>query len=150
MHYKWVCQIGKVWLHPEEYFDSIPSRAKGDTSVTFVSTNTTITTATKGSKSRSIRVSSSENPKKFKFIGFTDATLSNNSKCFEHRLDLTKKHWPKPVNKGKIEPRCQLHTWATESTIRKKSGVVRCDTCKVHLFIPCLEIFHEERNLLSC
>ena len=58
-HYEWVYQIGKVWLHPEEYFDSIPSRAKGDTSVTSAYTNNTITTATKGSKRRSSRVPAS-------------------------------------------------------------------------------------------
>ena len=51
-HYEWVCQIGKAWLHPGEYFYSIPSRDKGDTSVTSASTNTTITAATKVSKRR--------------------------------------------------------------------------------------------------
>ena len=142
-HYEFVCEIGKAWLYPEDYFD----KTQGDASL--ASASTTTTTASKGTKRRSSRVEAMEEPKKSKFTGFTDSTLQNNNKCFQHRLDRTKKHCPKAVKKGgKSEPRCQLHTWATKSIIRIKAGVVRCDTCQVHLCIPCFEIFHEERDLI--
>ena len=142
-HYEWVCEIGKAWLHPDQYFKLLtPS------SSTSVSSATTSTTVARGTKRRSDRIAEAE-PKKGKSIAFTDATLSSDSKCFIVRRDCTKNHWPSLPDKTRSEPRCQLHTWASGSQIRKKAGVVRCETCGVHLCIQCFNIFHEAPNLVQ-
>ena len=145
-HYEWVCEIGKAWLYPDQYFKIISSRA--GMSVTSVSSSTSTTTAARGTKRRSSRIAEAE-PKRGKSIAFTDATLSSDSKCFIVWRDCTKMHWPSLPDKTRSEPRCQLHTWASGSQIRKKAGVVRCETCGVHLCIQCFNIFHEAPNLVQ-
>ena len=145
-HYEWVCEIGKAWLHPDQYFKIISPR--DGMSVTSVLSSTSTSTAARGTKRRSSRIAEAE-PKRGKSIAFTDATLSSDSKCFIVRRDRTKMHWPSLPDKTRSEPRCQLHTWASRSQIRKKAGVVRCETCGVHLCIECFNIFHEVPNLVE-
>ena len=50
-HYEFLCQIGKAWLHPEEYFE----RSKEDTSVASLSETTTTSFKGKEEKIKSSR-----------------------------------------------------------------------------------------------
>jgi len=74
-----------------------------------------------------------------------DATI--NSK-FGIRLSNDVQHFCVPADTPKLS-RCQLHTWATNGEARKRSGVVRCESCDVHLCIDCFKIFHATKDLLN-
>ena len=87
-------------------------------------------------------------PYKKRRVGFTDKTLSNESSLFSSRLDRYKHHWPVDSD-TENHPRCQLHTWATDSKIRTKRMVMLCEQCNVNLCRTCWRIFHECPDLVK-
>ena len=81
-------------------------------------------------------------------VGMTDKTLHPDNKNFAMRLDIKLGHWP-TIPDEKNPPRCQLHTWATDSMIRKKAKVMLCVCCNVYLCAKCFELFHTETDLVA-
>lgn len=79
-------------------------------------------------------------------VGLTDKTLDNTRGFYKCRLSH-EKHWP-VVSHAANHPRCQLHTWATDSKIRKKKQVMLCGICNVYLCLPCWKTFHETQDLV--
>ena len=87
-------------------------------------------------------------PIKRRKVGLTDKTLDSRKGHFNNRLDTLIGHWP-----GEAEtinaPRCQLHTWATESRVRKKRAVMLCVCCNVYLCRKCWKVFHTTFDLVA-
>ena len=81
-------------------------------------------------------------------IGFTDQTLDTQKGHFKNRLDMSKGHWPGLADTN-THARCQLHTWASSSKVRKKSGVMLCMHCNVYLCMKCWKIFHQTEDLVK-
>ena len=81
-------------------------------------------------------------------VGMTDKTLDEKNRNFAMRLDIKLGHWP-TIPEEENPPRCQLHTWATNSKIRKKAKVLHCKCCNVFLCAQCFEIFHTEPDLVG-
>lgn len=155
-HYEFVCFVGRAWLHPEKYFSyycSPSSRSNVSTSSSLPEASRVVEVKLPGRRKRLLKNNLAEESlvavKKFRLSGFTDATLSNKNPIFSSRMDKFKSHFPANINYTLSSPRCQLHTWATNSKVRKKAQVVRCQTCNVHLCIDCFEVFHVTPDLLQ-
>jgi hypothetical protein len=79
-------------------------------------------------------------------IPVTDNNLHPSTGKLKHRLNYSLQHYPQ-CSKVKA-PRCQLHRWARgRDKPAVKKGVVTCSVCRVHLCIPCFNLFHKEENL---
>ena len=87
-------------------------------------------------------------PIKRRKVGLTDKTLDSRKGHFNNRLDTLIVHWPGD-GETKNAPRCQLHTWATESRVRKKRAVMLCLHCNVYLCRKCWKIFHTTDDLVA-
>jgi len=81
-------------------------------------------------------------------VGLTDKTLDPVKGYFKCRLDINVAHWPTDSDTSN-PARCQLHTWATDSLIRKKKMVMLCRHCNVNLCRMCWRIFHETKDLVK-
>lgn len=81
-------------------------------------------------------------------VGLTDKTLHPTKGFFRCRLDTQVTHWPVDSDTNNAA-RCQLHTWATDSKIRKKKMVMLCQHCNVNLCRLCWRFFHETMDLVA-
>lgn len=157
-HYQFVCRIAKAWLQPEEHCFSKKrtvnrKRNQDDQDYDDSTTVTAMSTLVTGRSRRSTASASdmtaiatlAEPIIKKRKAGFSDSTINTK---FRNRLSNDVPHWPVPTTTV-TQSRCQLHTWATNAKIRKKSGVVRCESCDVHLCIDCFKIFHATKDLVK-
>lgn len=140
-HYDFVCNIAQAWLKPDIHFHRKPVKDN----VTSVSSDTSVTEASSTMRSkRKLNVVIEEIIKRRK-IGMTDQTIKSQ---FKLRLNQRYSHFPVPAT-SKTAPRCQLHSWATNSQMRKKAGVVLCEVCDVHLCLECFKDFHCIHDLME-
>jgi hypothetical protein len=67
------------------------------------------------------------------------------------RLDQSLSHLPVVPEGEKGNHVCQLHRWASGSTIPPgaRNMVCRCSACAVNVCLQCYELFHTETNLPS-
>ena len=137
-HYEFVCNVARAWLQPENYFNQ--------DGIVAATSSTTATKDSTVSPPPRKRKAPTEVPTIIKWnIGITDTTLETQ---FKHRLDSHLDHLPSESNL-KTHARCQLHSWATSSRMRKKANVYLCKTCNVHLCIDCSRDFHTLHDIVS-
>jgi hypothetical protein len=107
----------------------------------------TTTSARRTSAQRSVlEITDETTTEKKRKTTMSDATLKSQ---FRERLNNSIPHWPVKAPTNKQPPRCQLHTWATQSKVRKKADVVRCEICDVYLCIDCFKLFHKTRDIVK-
>jgi len=159
-HYEFVCSVARAWLQPERHnFRSGRSYSNlsnddntSATTSTYISMDRrveieTTTSARRTSARRSVlEITDETTTEKKRKTTMSDATLKSQ---FRERLNDSIPHWPVKAATNKQPPRCQLHTWATQSKVRKKADVVRCETCDVYLCIDCFKLFHKTRDIVK-
>ena len=135
-------------IQPEDYFLTLKSGSSQSTKTTSVVTATPIPECAIISRLRPRNEDSIPEavPVSKRRVGFTDKTLDNKRGFYKCRLSH-EKHWP-VASHAENHPRCQLHTWATDSKIRKKKQVMLCGFCNVYLCLPCWKTFHETQDLV--
>ena len=135
------------WIQPEDYFLTLRSGSSQSTKTTNV-VNTPIPERAIISRLRTRNEYHIPHvvPVSKRRVGLTDKTLDNTRGFYKCRLSH-EKHWP-VVSHVANHPRWQLHTWATDSNIRKKKQVMLCGLCNVYLCLTCWKTFHETQDLV--
>ena len=149
-HYGFICKVAEAWLHPDPFFTKdVNSYSVGgsDTTSMFPSDFTLESNQSehRRKRRRCTIIEDTTDLKRNRNTSLTDKTIDTS---FPHRLDLWRGHWP-VMAETKNPARCQMHSWATESRIRKKAKVMMCEVCKVNLCSECFKEFHMARDLLA-
>jgi hypothetical protein len=150
-HYEYIKQISLAWINPDKYWPKeMEVTEPGKRKVPDDDENTIVTRASRKLKIDSTSSVSSDAATIIKTstlcIPITESNLHPVNGKLKHRLNYSVQHYPQ-YSKVKA-PRCQLHRWARgRDKPAVKKAVVTCSVCRVHLSIPCFNIFHKEANI---
>ena len=132
-HYDFIKKIALAWIDPENYWPKQTTRS-AKTSISSSSTSTTRSIIT--------RLSSVPPPPK-KMATFSNRSLDPYIGALRCRLDRNLDHLP--VENDKPHANCQLHFYL--SKVKRRSKMMKCNTCNARLCIDCYKKFHTVPDL---
>ena len=144
-HYKFREAIGLALIDPTKYWpDRMANKKRKTSPITETETNQRpqrkrVVPSSLEAPQQPSGCSSASSTMKKRATPVTDITLCPRTGVLRDRLRVQRgAHMPLPSDSK--EAQCAMHRWATKE--KKRSQILKCATCQIHLCSECYKLFH--------
>ena len=144
-HYKFHEAIGLALIDPTKYWpDRMANKKRKTSPITETETNQRtqrkqVVPSSLEAPQQPSGCSSASSTMKKRATPVTDITLCPRTGVLRDRLRVQRgAHMPLPSDSK--EAQCAMHRWATKE--KKRSQILKCATCQIHLCSECYKLFH--------